>query len=273
MVAKNLSSTCCFAETCGGSGAWKSGEVSNSYRYAGPYHSLAFFLSPNSWRCRSCILLVVLSLCWMKNILKHRIRLSVSSLQESLASSRRERGGLRNWKGAHAIIRHLGPRCLGGQIRVFLCVFLVWGRAKFRWLKEVFKGDGDDFDRFCFLLSTLLYYLIRKMFYSQYLHVFCWHLSLCFLSRDMFSWPVSDAFCSQLPNRWPGDKPKEFLQIVPRGLLPAMELDGKVMTESLDIMHLASRSWPVNNRRNMKGNMALGYSWQISIMTFSEETW
>lgn len=35
-----------------------------------------------------------------------------------------------------------------------------------------------------------------------------------------------------------GDKPKEFLQLVPRGLLPAMELDGKVMTESLDIMRL-----------------------------------
>ncbi|CAJ1412806.1 unnamed protein product, partial [Effrenium voratum] len=31
-----------------------------------------------------------------------------------------------------------------------------------------------------------------------------------------------------------GDKPKEFLALVPRGLLPAMELDGRVMTESLE---------------------------------------
>ena len=40
--------------------------------------------------------------------------------------------------------------------------------------------------------------------------------------------------------RGQGDKPQEFLNLVPRGLLPAMEIDGKVMTESLDIMYLGS---------------------------------
>ena len=29
--------------------------------------------------------------------------------------------------------------------------------------------------------------------------------------------------------------------MVPRGLLPAMEIDGKVMTESLDIMYLGAK--------------------------------
>ncbi len=38
-----------------------------------------------------------------------------------------------------------------------------------------------------------------------------------------------------------GDKPQEFLNMVPRGLLPAMEIDGKVMTESLDIMYLGAK--------------------------------
>ncbi|CAJ1385916.1 unnamed protein product [Effrenium voratum] len=41
-----------------------------------------------------------------------------------------------------------------------------------------------------------------------------------------------------------GDKPKEFLALVPRGLLPAMELDGRVMTESLDIMFTIERTFP-----------------------------
>ena len=39
-----------------------------------------------------------------------------------------------------------------------------------------------------------------------------------------------------------GDKPREFMALVPRGLLPAMEIDGKVMTESLDIMLLVAVS-------------------------------
>jgi len=33
-----------------------------------------------------------------------------------------------------------------------------------------------------------------------------------------------------------GDKPQSFLKKVPRGILPALELDGKMYTESLDIM-------------------------------------
>ena len=33
-----------------------------------------------------------------------------------------------------------------------------------------------------------------------------------------------------------GDKPKAFLDKVPNGLLPAIELDGELMTESLQIM-------------------------------------
>lgn len=35
-----------------------------------------------------------------------------------------------------------------------------------------------------------------------------------------------------------GDKPQSFLTKVPRGLLPVIELDGKVMTESSEIMKI-----------------------------------
>lgn len=35
-----------------------------------------------------------------------------------------------------------------------------------------------------------------------------------------------------------GDKPESFLQKVPSGLLPVIELDGRVYTESMDIMML-----------------------------------
>ena len=35
-----------------------------------------------------------------------------------------------------------------------------------------------------------------------------------------------------------GDKPAWFLQKVPGGLLPVIELDGKVITESLTIMQI-----------------------------------
>lgn len=41
-----------------------------------------------------------------------------------------------------------------------------------------------------------------------------------------------------------GDKTQEFLKKVPRGLLPAVELDGKVMTESLDIMFAIESMFP-----------------------------
>lgn len=35
-----------------------------------------------------------------------------------------------------------------------------------------------------------------------------------------------------------GDKPQSFLSKVPAGLLPVIELDGRVVTESVDIMML-----------------------------------
>ena len=41
-----------------------------------------------------------------------------------------------------------------------------------------------------------------------------------------------------VPMRSYGDKPREFMQKVPGGLLPAMEVDGKIITESQVIMEL-----------------------------------
>ena len=38
-----------------------------------------------------------------------------------------------------------------------------------------------------------------------------------------------------------GDKPQRFLQKVPGGLLPVIELDGRVVTESADIMFLLEK--------------------------------
>lgn len=38
-----------------------------------------------------------------------------------------------------------------------------------------------------------------------------------------------------------GDKPQSFLQKVPNGLLPVIELDGRVYTESMDIMMLLEK--------------------------------
>ena len=40
-----------------------------------------------------------------------------------------------------------------------------------------------------------------------------------------------------------GEKPQSFLEKVPGGFLPAIELDGKVVTESLDIMALLDRTF------------------------------
>ena len=41
-----------------------------------------------------------------------------------------------------------------------------------------------------------------------------------------------------------GDKPDSFLAKVPRGLLPAVEIDGKIQTESLDIMFNLEKLFP-----------------------------
>ena len=41
-----------------------------------------------------------------------------------------------------------------------------------------------------------------------------------------------------------GDKPQQFLAKVPNGLLPAIELDGELMTESLQIMARIEREFP-----------------------------
>jgi glutathione S-transferase len=47
-----------------------------------------------------------------------------------------------------------------------------------------------------------------------------------------------------VPMRSYGDKPREFLQKVPSGLLPAIEVNGKVITESQVIMELLDRWHP-----------------------------
>eukprot|EP00892_Ulva_mutabilis_P007799 jgi/Ulvmu1/5391/UM022_0186.1 len=41
-----------------------------------------------------------------------------------------------------------------------------------------------------------------------------------------------------------GDKPRSFLDKVPNGLLPVIELDGRVYTESMDIMMLLEKAFP-----------------------------
>lgn len=41
-----------------------------------------------------------------------------------------------------------------------------------------------------------------------------------------------------------GDKPQSFLSKVPGGLLPVIELDGRVQTESVDIMMLLEEVRP-----------------------------
>ena len=47
-----------------------------------------------------------------------------------------------------------------------------------------------------------------------------------------------------VPMRSYGDKPREFLQKVPNGLLPAIEVDGQIITESSVIMELLDRWHP-----------------------------
>lgn len=46
-----------------------------------------------------------------------------------------------------------------------------------------------------------------------------------------------------------GAKPQEFLKIVPSGLLPVIELDGKIITESMDIMFLLEDTFQTPYRR------------------------
>eukprot|EP01023_Acetabularia_acetabulum_P047085 TRINITY_DN4941_c0_g1_i1.p1 TRINITY_DN4941_c0_g1~~TRINITY_DN4941_c0_g1_i1.p1 ORF type:complete len:520 (-),score=102.22 TRINITY_DN4941_c0_g1_i1:135-1694(-) len=43
-----------------------------------------------------------------------------------------------------------------------------------------------------------------------------------------------------------GDKPREFMQKVPGGLLPVMEIDGKIVTESAEIAKILEREFPDN---------------------------
>jgi glutathione S-transferase len=44
-----------------------------------------------------------------------------------------------------------------------------------------------------------------------------------------------------VPMRSYGDKPREFMQKVPSGLLPAIQVNGKIITESQVIMDLLDR--------------------------------
>lgn len=48
-----------------------------------------------------------------------------------------------------------------------------------------------------------------------------------------------------------GDKPESFLKIVPSGLLPAIKLDGRLQTESLDIMLNLDRTFSGPNHPSM----------------------
>ena len=49
-----------------------------------------------------------------------------------------------------------------------------------------------------------------------------------------------------VPMRAYGDKPREFLQKVPNGLLPAIEVNGQIITESQVIMELLDEWHPVS---------------------------
>lgn len=43
-----------------------------------------------------------------------------------------------------------------------------------------------------------------------------------------------------------GEKPAWFMKMVPSGLLPVLEVDGKILTESMDIMFLIEQNFPKN---------------------------
>lgn len=44
-----------------------------------------------------------------------------------------------------------------------------------------------------------------------------------------------------------GEKPAWFTKMVPSGLLPVLQLDGKIVTESMDIMFLIEQRFPEHN--------------------------
>ena len=48
-----------------------------------------------------------------------------------------------------------------------------------------------------------------------------------------------------------GDKPPAYLKLVPNGLLPAINIDGQFMTESLDIMLTLDRTFKGPDHRSM----------------------
>lgn len=57
-----------------------------------------------------------------------------------------------------------------------------------------------------------------------------------------------DYAVEKVPMRSYGIKPREFLAKCPRGLLPAVEIDGRLMTESLDIMFTIESTFRDNSR-------------------------
>ena len=63
---------------------------------------------------------------------------------------------------------------------------------------------------------------------------------------------------SLVPMRSYGDKPREFMQKVPSGLLPAIEVNGQVITESQVIMELLDEWHPPSDgyRSMMPGDEA-----------------
>ena len=65
---------------------------------------------------------------------------------------------------------------------------------------------------------------------------------------------------SKINMRSYGDKPRDFLMKVPNGLLPAIEIDGKLMTDSIPIMMTlenlytdTKQMWPSRDTPNLLG--------------------
>jgi glutathione S-transferase len=53
-----------------------------------------------------------------------------------------------------------------------------------------------------------------------------------------------------------GDKPKSFLNKVPSGLLPVIELDGRVITESAEIMMILEEVSIILSKQNRLNTLA-----------------